>query len=166
MRNVRKNLNAYVDGRGYAGQVEDFNAPKLALKKEAFQGGGMAAPVSLTMGFEELESDFSLLAYDADILALWNVVEGKEVQFTVRELLESSNGDQKGVVHSMRGKITEIDPGTSKPGEKATMKISMSVTYYKLTHGARVVHEIDVLGMVHVVDGVDLLAAARNILAR
>lgn len=163
-RNVRKNLNLFVDGRGYAGQIEDFNAPKLTLQTEDFRGGGMHAPVKLTMGMELLDTDFSLIAYDADILANFGVREGREIQFTAREALESHDGTVTQVTHAMRGKITEIDPGTSKAGDKGTLKVSMNLSYYKLTHGARIVQEIDVVNMIHNSNGVDLLAPIRNAL--
>lgn len=161
MRNVRKNLNLFVDGRGYAGQIEEFNAPKLALKTEEFQGGGMYGAVELTMGHEKLETDFSLIAYDANILASFGVAEGQQVQLTARESLESHDGTVTAVVHSMRGKIKEIDPGTSKAGDKGSLKISMALTYYKLTHGVQVVQEIDVVNMVVNKNGIDLLAPTR-----
>lgn len=163
-RNVRKNLNLFVDGRGYAGQIEDFNAPKLTLQTEDFRGGGMHAPVKLTMGMEAMDTDFSLIAYDADILANFGVREGNEIQFTAREALESIDGTITQVIHNMRGKITEIDAGTSKPGEKATLKVAMNLSYYKLTHGARIVQEIDIPNMVHNQNGVDVLAALRGAL--
>ncbi|HKY46154.1 MAG TPA: phage major tail tube protein [Pyrinomonadaceae bacterium] len=163
-RDVRKNLNMFVDGRGYAGQVEEFNAPKLTLKTEDFRGGGMHGEIELTMGHEKLECDFTLVAYDADILANFGVVEGRQIQFTAREALESHDGTTTAVAHSMRGKIKEIDSGASKPGEKGSMKVSVALTYYRLTHGVRVVNEIDVENMIVIQNGVDTLAAIRNAL--
>lgn len=163
-RDVRKNFNIFFDGRGYAGQSEDYEAPKLALTTEDFRGGGMHAPVELKMGMEKLESSFSLIAYDADVLSRFDIVEGRDVQVTVREVLESQDGTTTGVVHSHRGYIKSIDPGTSKAGDKPTLKISLALSYYRLQHGARTIHEIDVPNMVHLVNGVDQLAAQRNAL--
>jgi P2 family phage contractile tail tube protein len=163
-RNIRKNLNLFVDGRGYAGQIEEFNAPKLALTTEDFRGGGMHAPVEITMGMEKMETDFSLISYDADVLSLFGVVEGSTVPFVAREALESFDGVVTPVVHTMRGKIREIDPGTSKAGDKPTLKISMALTYYKLEHGDKTVQEIDVENMIHAVNGVDTLAGIRGAL--
>lgn len=160
-RDVRKNLNLFVDGRGYAGQIEDFNAPKLTLKTEEFRAGGMDTPVDISMGMEKLTTDFSLKAYDANVLALFGVAEGSVVPFVAREALESFDGTVKAVVHTMRGKITEIDPGTSKAGEAPALKITMTLEYYKLTHNAIIVHEIDVPNMVRIVNGVDVLEAFR-----
>ena len=160
-RDVRKNLNLFVDGRGYAGQIEEFNPPKLALTTEEFRGGGMDAPIEITMGMEKLECDFSLIAYDADVLKLFGVSEGNLVPFVAREALESFDGTVTPVVHTMRGKIREIDPGTSKPGDKPSLKVAMALTYYKLQHGAETVLEVDVENMVRVVNGVDSLALQR-----
>lgn len=165
-RNIRKNLNLFVDGRGYAGQIEEFNAPKLSLKTEEFRAGGMNAPIDLNMGMEKMDTDFALVSYDADVLALFGVAEGNIVKFTAREALESFDGTVTPVVHTMEGKIREIDPGTSKPGDKATLKITMNLTYYALLHGERLVQEIDIINMIHRVDGVDQLAAMRNALGR
>jgi P2 family phage contractile tail tube protein len=160
-RDVRKNMNLFVDGRGYAGQIEELTPPVLASKMEEFRGGGMDAPVELKMGTEKLESSFSLIAYDKDVLALFGVANGALVPFTIREALESFDGTVTTVVHSMRGRIRKIDPGTSKSGDKASLMVEMALTYYKLQHGETVVQEIDVENMIHKVNGVDVLAAQR-----
>lgn len=158
---VRKNLNLFVDGRGFAGQIEDFNAPKLAVKVEEYRGGGMNVPVDLDMGQEKMECDFSLIQYSRDVLALFGVAPGASVPLVVREALESFDGTVTPVVHTMRGRIREMDPGTSKAGDKTTLKFTMSLTYYKLQHGSNVVQEIDAENMIHMVDGVDRLAQQR-----
>lgn len=163
-RDIRKNLNAFVNGYGYAGQVEEVNPPKLALKTEEFRAGGMEAPIELTMGMEKLEADFTLIAYDAKVLAAFGVAEGFTVPFVIREALESVDGTVTAVVHTMTGKIKSMDPGTSKPGEKTSLKISMALNYYSLNHGGTVVQEIDVENMIHVVNGTDQLAAIRTAL--
>lgn len=163
-RDVRKNLNLFVDGNGYAGQIEDFNPPKMAIKVEDFRAGGMDTSVALKMGIEKLESDFSLIAYDRAVLAKFGVAQGEIVPFVAREALEAFDGTVTAVTHTMRGRVVEIDPGTSKSGEKTTLKIKMALTYYKLVHGTTTVQEIDVVNMVHVVNGVDVLAAQRNAL--
>ncbi|MBF9235594.1 phage major tail tube protein [Microvirga alba] len=163
-RNVRKNLNLFVDGRGYAGQIDEFNPPKLALVTEEFRAGGMDAPIELTMGMEKLETDFSLISYDKDVLALFGVAEGAVVPFVAREALESFDGTVTAVVHTMRGKIRELDPGTSKAGDKPTLKVAMALTYYKLQHGDATVIEVDVENMVRSINGTDALAGIRRAL--
>lgn len=163
-RDVRKNFNLFVDGRGYAGQVDEFNAPKLTLQTEDFRAGGMDAPVKVTMGMEALDCDFSLKAFDRDVLASFGVTQGASIPLVAREALESFDGTVKTVVHTMRGKIVKLDPGTSKAGEAPVLKVALNLTYYKMQHGDRVVHEIDVENMVRRINGVDALAAVRSAL--
>ena len=161
---VRKNFNFFIDGRGYAGDVEEVNPPKLTLKTEEFRAGGMNAPVELTLGMEKLETDFTMVSYDPDILSLWSVVEGASVSYILREALESFDGTLVGTIHTMRGKIKEIDPGVTKPGEVPHLKCTVALTYYKMQVGTVVVNEIDVLNMIQVINGVDVLAATRSAL--
>lgn len=163
-RNVRKNLNLFVDGKGYAGQIEEFNPPKLNLITEEFRAGGMNTPIEITMGTEKLETDFSLISYDRDVLALFGVTEGAQIPFVAREALESFDGTITPVVHTMRGKVKSIDAGTSKAGEKATLKIAMALSYYKIEHGGATVQEIDVENMIQNVNGTDALAGIRGAL--
>lgn len=158
---VRKNLSLFVDGRGFAGQIEEFNAPKLAIKVEEWRGGGMNAPLDLDMGMEKMECDFSLLQYSKDVLALFGLAPGNSVPLVAREGLESFDGTVTPVVHTFRGQIKEMDPGTSKSGEKTNLKVTMTLTYYKLQHGNTVVQEIDIPNMIHMVNGVDRLADMR-----
>lgn len=158
---VRKNLSLFVDGRGFAGQIEEFTPPKLALKVEEWRGGGMNAPVKLDMGQEAMDTDFTLLQYSRDVLALFGMAAGNTVPLVAREALQSLDGTVTPVVHTMRGTITEVDQSTVKPGEKVPVKFTMNLTYYKLQHGATVVQEIDIPNMVHIVNGVDMLAEQR-----
>ena len=163
-RDVLKNLNLFVDGRGYAGQIDEYNAPDLTISTEDYRGGGMDAPIALEMGQEPLETSFSLIAYDADVLALWGVAEGASVPFTVRGALESFDGTVKPVVHEMRGKITSLARGTWAPGQKPALTVTMRLNFYRETHDGTVLHEIDIENMKRVVNGTDRLAAQREAL--
>lgn len=160
-RDVIKNYNLFVDGRGYAGQIEDFTPPVLSTKDEEFRAGGMDAPLKLRMGMEALSAGFNLIAFDANVLALFGVTTGAATPFVARAALESFNGAVTAVVHTMRGRINKLDQGTVKSGDKAALNVEMQLSYYKLQHGARVIHEVDVENMICVVDGKDVLAAQR-----
>ena len=160
-RDVLKNLTLWVDGKGYAGQVQEVDPPKLTLKTEDFMGGGMVAPLDITMGMEKLEASFSLISYSADVLALFGVTEGSNVPLSIRGALESFDGTVTPVVMNMRGKIKEQDPGTWKPGDVPSLKVQMGLNYYKLQHGSKVIHEIDVENMIANINGTDVLTAFR-----
>ena len=160
--NLLKDCNLFVDGRGYAGQIEEITPPKLATKDEELRAGGMDAPVDVAMGMEKLTCDFSLVSYEPEVLKLWGLAPGNESQVTIRGALESEqDGTVKAVVMNLTGRLRESDPGTWKPGERATLKGSMTLTYYKLTVDGETTHEIDVPGYKRIIDGVDQVAAKR-----
>lgn len=163
-RDVLKNLTLWVDGRGMAGQVQEVNPPKLTQQLEEFRAGGMVAPVAITMGMERLTSDFSLIAYDPDVLALFGVVENATTSLTIRGGLESFDATVTPAVMTMTGKVTGQDPGTWEAGKVAYLKTTMELTYYKLQHGTTVVTEIDVENMICMINGTDTLAAMRTAL--
>lgn len=158
---VLKNMALFVDGRGYAGNVEELTLPKLSLKTEEFRNGGMDAPIEIEMGMEKLECEFTLTRFDRNVLKLFGLAAGQLVPLTVRGALVSDNGLQTAVVVNLYGIVRELDPGNWKPAEKATLKLSMALRYYRMTHGGEVVHEIDIPNMIRIIGGVDQLAAMR-----
>ncbi|HDL8747286.1 TPA: phage major tail tube protein, partial [Yersinia enterocolitica] len=66
----------------------------------------------------------------------------------------------------IRGRHKEIDGGESKQGEYTETKVSTQCTYYKLTIDGKVVMEIDVVNLIEIVNGVDLLEAQRKAIGR
>ena len=47
--NILKHWDIFVDGRGMAGNAEEFNPPKLELKMEDFEGGGLDSAIEIEM---------------------------------------------------------------------------------------------------------------------
>lgn len=158
---ILKNMSLFVDGRGYAGNAEEISLPKLTLKTEEMRNGGMDAGVAVDMGMEKLECSFTLTSFDPDVLKLFGLTAGQVTPLTMRGHVESEDGTSAAVAVNLRGKITEMDFGSWKPGDKATVKASVALRYYKLTHAGEVLHEIDVVGMKRIIGGVDQLAATR-----
>lgn len=159
---ILKYLNLIVDGRGYAGKIEEYSPPDLAVSTEEFRAGGMDAPIDIDMGQEKMTCSFVLPSYDADLLALWGVKDGSQVQLTAKGSLESPDGTKTAVAHHMRGKVTSMARGTWGSGKKPSLTITLSLTYYREVHGQRTINEIDVVNMVRIVDGVDHLAEHRG----
>ncbi len=164
IQDILRQVNLFVDGRGYMGRVEEIELPKLTVKTEEFRAGGMDAPVELDMGMEKLESTLTVSGVDRELLKLWGVAPGNITPLSVRGSLQSEDGTVTTVEVRLRGQVKEIDWGTWKPGEKAPLKIMLALRYYKLTHGGELVHEIDVENMIRVVAGVDQLQQQRDAL--
>jgi len=162
IENILKNLNLFVDGRGFAGKVTEIELPKLTMKTSEYRAGGMDAPVEVEMGMEKLETTFTLNGYDPEVLKLFGLAPGNSKSLTLRgTLINQETGVQQPILINLRGMMREVDMGTWKPGEDATLKISVALTYYKLAHNGVVIYEIDPAGMKRIINGVDQLLQTR-----
>jgi hypothetical protein len=156
-------MTAFVDGRGYVGRVEEVETPKLAMKMEEFRAGGMDAPVDLAMGMEKLETALTFAEYDPELYGQFGLVDGNAVSLTLRGARENDTGTD-AIIINLRGGFKELDSGSWKPGDKGTLKASVSLRYYKLTIDAKELVEIDIENMVRTINGTDQLAAQREAL--
>lgn len=96
-----------------------FTAPKLSLKTEDFQAGGMLAPTEIVLGHEKLTADVEFASDDAEIMTKFHVIESKEYGFTAREALEGDDGEVTQVVHNMRGKVKLLTAAKPRLARKA-----------------------------------------------
>lgn len=157
-----KNFNVFLNGTSFAGKVEECTLPKLKLKTEEFRGGGMEAPVDISQGFEKFTTDFTLKDCSPIILGTFSPREGARQSFIFRGAYEDWNGSVAPREIIMRGKITEIDPGTAKAGESGQLKASMTLEYYSDTLNGQLINEVDVINMTYISGGSDLLTDIRN----
>ncbi|NHM19509.1 phage major tail tube protein [Tritonibacter mobilis] len=161
IRNILKNFNLFIDGRGFAGELGDYTPANPSIAAEEYRAGGMNGPIDIDMGQEKMTTSFVLRNYSADVLALWGVAPGRLIQVTARGALESEDGTVTPAIHNMRGKIIVGDRGTWSPGQSATLTFNMTLEAFKETIGGRVVCDIDVINMKRIIDGVDQLAEQR-----
>ena len=61
----------------------------------------------------------------------------------------------------MRGKIKSAEPDTWQGGQKSGWSFTVSLRYYRYNQNGENIHEIDVLNMKRVINGVDQLAQHR-----
>lgn len=152
-----------VGGVPLTGNIVNITAPKITVKTEIHRSGGLDAGIPMDLGLEDLEMGFTLtgintevrqyvgqngIAFSAIIYAAWQDVLGAVTQEII----------------TVRGKLKEMDSGDFSPGEKQTTKYACSPIYYKSEVSGAVIHEIDILNNVRIVNGVDQLAAIRNAL--
>ena len=158
-----KNFTAFVDGRGYVGRVTEVEVPKLALKMEEYRAGGMDAAVEIETGMEKLENSLTFAEYDEDIYKMFGLVDGNAVSLTLRGARQNDQGTDE-IIINLRGGYKELDSGTWKAGDDATLKASVALRYYKLTIAGKELIEIDVENMVRKINGKDQLADQRKAL--
>lgn len=158
-------MNLFVDGRGFAGRVNELTLPKLAPILQEYRAGGMSAPIDVPMGsHEKLEMELTLNGFDGHILKLFKVHLGSLVPFTARGVTADDDGAKHSMVVTMRGLIKEHDFGAWKSGEEAQLKLGLSLRYYKLERDGAVLVESDPVNRVLVVDGQDQHAETRKAL--
>ncbi|MCD6527000.1 MAG: phage major tail tube protein [Desulfuromonas sp.] len=159
---ILKNFSLFVEGRGYAGRVDEVTLPKLTRKMEEYRAGGMNAPVELDMGMEKLECSFTLSECNVDVLRQFGVSDAAIVPVKLKGAVESdADGAVVAVEVVLRGRWRELDMGSWKAGDKAVLKVAMAATYYKYSAGGEELIEIDTINMVEKVGGVDRLASRR-----
>ncbi|WP_264376306.1 MULTISPECIES: phage major tail tube protein [unclassified Wolbachia] len=161
---ILKNFNVFVDGRGYAGKIDEITLPKLTIKTEEYRAGGMDIPINIDMGMEKLEAELTFAEYDSELFRLFGLIDNNAVSLTLRGGLQVSNSEAESVVVNLRGLFKELDFGSWKPAEKATLKCTVAANYYKLTIDGRELIEIDAENMIRKIDGVDQMTSMRTAL--
>ncbi|MGU2289677.1 phage major tail tube protein [Pseudomonas aeruginosa] len=155
------NTNLFVDGVSFAGDVPSLTLPKLTVKTEEYRAGGMDGSVDMDQGLERMEASFSTNGVRREVLRLFGLADGDGFNGVFRGAFRDRSGRSTGVVATLRGMLKEVDAGDWKAGELAEFKFSLGVSYYRLEVGGRVMYEIDPIGCVRVIDGVDQLADVR-----
>jgi len=157
-----KNFNLFVDGVSFAGVADEITLPKLTRKTEEFRGGGMNAPVDSDLGMEKLTAEHKYGGIMREIYAQFGIAKVDGVLLRFAGAYQRDDTEEVAAVEVvMRGRHTEIDPGSSKAGDDTEFNVTSSLSYYKLTWDGEVLIEIDVLNMIEIVDGVDRLAEQR-----
>ena len=159
-----KNMNLFCNGDNWQGKAEAITLPKLTRKLEAYRAGGMNGAVHVDLGLEDdaLACDFTIGGIEAELYKQWGItaIDGVQIRFAGAYQREENEAVTACEV-VLRGRITEIDPGSAKQGDNTQVKFSFKPTYYRLVWAGADLLEIDVINMVEKVDGVDRLAEQR-----
>ncbi len=158
-----KYFNLFVDGRGYAGKIQEAELPKLAIKDEEFRAGGMDAPLMIDLGMEKLECKFTLGEYNEDTIRLFGLQDSAAVSLRLKGSIESDdlNGFKTPVEVVIQGRWKEMEWDKWKAGDDSTKKVAVAVSYYRYISNGETLVEIDVPNMIRIINGVDYLAVSR-----
>lgn len=157
-----KNFNLFNDGNSYMGKVDEVILPVLTVKAEEWRGGGMDAPIDVDLGMEKMSMEWTAGGWLSDALKQFGALNASGVGLRFTGAIQSDDTEEvKAVEVTVRGRHTEMDLGTAKAGEETAHKYTTSLSYYKLKVDGEELIEIDVLNMVKVIGGKDLLAGHR-----
>ncbi len=154
-----KNMNLFSEGASYLGLAITVTLPKLGRKLEEYRGAGMDGTVKLDQGGEPMELEFTLSGPDRAILRQYGKpgIAGTFLRF-VGAYQDEGTGTVDTIEVTVRGRYEEIDFGEQKVGEGGEFKCKVAVAYYRLEWNGVEEIEIDVVGGVHRVGGVDRMA--------
>ena len=156
IKDILTNMNMYFDGINFVSEVDELSPPKITPKFREYKAGGMGAAVDIPTGeIEKLESSFTLNSVSKEVLRQLKVVPGSTVPIEFRGGTVSQDGSKGRVVVTQRGLIKEIDYGSWKAGDDTSLKIAMTLYYYRLAINDEVIHEIDPVNFVTTIYGVD-----------
>ena len=158
--------NVYNDGDRLLGMGDEMTLPDFEASSETISGAGILGEVDdPTVGYfgnQEVEIPFRVLDQEAvDMLDMT-----KAVQLTVRGAQQTTNsaGDiefrQMRVV--IRGRSAKFSPGKVKAGSAMETKVTLTLLYILIELDGKSVLELDKFNEVYKVNGVDVLAAIKE----
>lgn len=161
-----KDMNVFVNGTSCIGECTTFTRPKLTEKLEGYRAGGMMGEVQLQMGLEALEVTHK---YGGDMPNLNRDFGAAEIDASQLRFAGGYQNDVTGGLDDVQiivhGRHVEIDAGDDEVGSKSGTTYKTACVYYKQTRNGVVEFEIDMLGGVFIVYGVDRNAELRAIIS-
>ncbi|WP_311276175.1 phage major tail tube protein [Methylobacterium sp. WCS2018Hpa-22] len=155
-------FNAFVNGQGWAGRVEEVELPAVKVKREEFRGGGMNAPKQLDMGTEALEAKLTFAEYLPEIVRCVALGDTMATRVQLRGAIQRNGEAALPVVVDLIGSFDESEMGTWKEGDNGKHEITMSAGYYKLSIDGQRLIEIDVDNCIRIVGDNDVLESIRS----
>jgi hypothetical protein len=158
-----KGFNLFQNGENFVGQVVEVTLPKLTRKMEDYQGGGMSGPIKIDFGQEGIQLEWSCGGFMRSVLGQYAITKHDGVLLRFAGGYQSEDSTHVDAIEIViRGRHSEIDPGTAKSKEDTAFKVTTVASYYKLSVNGQDVIEIDFVNMIEKVNGNDLFAALRN----
>lgn len=158
-----KGFNLFQNGENFVGQVTEVTLPKLTRKMEDWQGGGMSGPIKVDFGQEGIQLEWTCGGFMRAVLGQYGITkhDGVLLRFAGGYQAEDSTAvDSVEIV--VKGRHSEIEPGTARAKEDTAFKVTTVASYYKLSINGEDVIEIDFINMIEKINGNDLLAALRK----
>lgn len=157
-----KFMNLFNEGRSFLNMCPTVTLPVLTRILEDYRGGGMDGAAGYDMGQEPLEMEWTVGGLPEGVLEQYG--EPSAAGLLLRwagSYQRDDDGATSAVEVVVRGRHQAIDMGEQAVGEDTDTTVTSRLTYYKLTIDGVVKIEIDLLGMVFNVNGVDRLAQHR-----
>ena len=160
-----KNMNMFNDANSYQGVAKTVTLPDLARKMEMWRGAGMDGPVAADLGHSDdgIKIEWTCGGLDLISIRQHGITNASGVPLRWAGAYQrDDDGTVTAVEVIARGRHETISFGDAEPGEDTEHTNTTVCTYYKLIVDGNVEVEIDLLGMVFMVNGEDRLAEQRK----
>lgn len=160
-----KNMNMFNDANSYQGVAKTVTLPDLARKMESYRAAGMDGPVKVDLGHSDdgIQVEWTLGGLDLTSIRQYGITNASGVPLRFSGAYQrDDDGPVSAVEVIMRGRHESYSFGDAETGEDTEHTITTTCTYYKLIVDGVEEIEIDLLGMVFKVGGVDRLAEQRK----
>ncbi|CAG9246122.1 Major tail tube protein [Burkholderia diffusa] len=158
-----KGFNLFQNGENFVGQVAEVTLPKLTRKMEDWQGGGMGGPIKVDFGNEGIQMEWTAGGFMKSVLQQYGITQHDGVLLRFAggyQAEDSASVDAIEIV--IKGRHSEIDPGTAKSKEDTSFKVTTVASYYKLSINGEDIIEIDFVNMIEKINGSDLFETLRK----
>lgn len=157
-----KHFNLFNAGRSYMGEVAEVTLPTLTTKMEEWRGGGMDAPIDVDLGMEKLSMEWTCGGYVRQVLEQYGSLSHDGVILRFAGALQADDVQEVIPLEVVvRGRHSVVDFGSSKPGDDTEIKITTSISYYKVSMAGDTIIEIDIMNMIKNINGNDLMSDFR-----
>jgi hypothetical protein len=154
-----KNWTISIAGTPYSGIAEEVELPKIKPKYDDFRACGMDSSIKVDMGLESLECIITLAQHDPIAYLLMGAEKGI---FIIKGSRQAPGGKAEPILATVAGKVSEIDEGSWKAGERTSQKLSISVETYALLIAGFPCAEIDIENGIRVIGGFDKTGTVKD----
>ncbi|MCH7306600.1 phage major tail tube protein [Acinetobacter sp. NIPH 1852] len=160
-----KNFNVFVNTHSWAGVAESITIPKITKKTDDYRGAGMIGDVALAMGYEKLESEVTYAGFDIKQYRQLGVCGTSDLPIRYVGIYErQDNCTNQNVEIYMRGQALELDPGTTKNGDRTEITMTYNHTYYRMEVDGVVEVELDLINGIERFGDSDIAQEIRELL--
>jgi P2 family phage contractile tail tube protein len=151
-----KDFNIFQNGMSFRGMATEVTLPKLSRKMEEYRAGGMSGPISVDLGQEAIQLEWTAGGLVKEALKQYAAKGHGAVQFRFAGGYQNDDdGAVQAVEITVRGRYKEVDMGNAKGGDDTNHKFSMPLSAYKLTIDNEVIFDFDFMNGIEIVGGED-----------
>ena len=165
---VIHDFNLYESGSRLLGMTGEVALPNFEALTETISGAGILGEIDASVigRFGSMTQDIPFRAINTDYLKLLNPM--KPAELTLRGAIQQLNAgtgavEFVGMRVVLRGTCKTVTPGTVKQGGPMDSSVSLELTYILIELNGKSAIELNKLGGVYRVNGVDLLAPVRKL---